>query len=114
MKIKNSNIQFESFNDGICDIYEEDEEGNKKYKYKGLKFSKRVLGFNRFFAAKAVQVKTNAVIRIPQIKGINNHDTLLLKGLGVYSIELIQEIDTTNPRCLDLTLNQLEMFEVAK
>lgn len=114
MKIKTKSIEFESFNDGICSIYTEDEEGNKIYKYKRIGFTKRVLGFNRYFAAKAVQVKTDTVIRIPQIKGIDNNDSVVISGFGRYTIELIQEINTTNPKSLDLTLNQLEMFEVVK
>jgi len=112
MKIKVPNIQFISFNDGVCDIYYEDEEENKIYKYKTLGFTKRVLGFNRFFVAKANQVRVNSVIRIPKIQGINNHDNVEIRGLGRYSIELIQEINDVNPPSLDLTLKQLEMFEV--
>lgn len=112
MRVKNKNIEFVSFSDGVCDIYYEDEEGNKTYKYKSLGLSKRVLGFNRFFTAKASQVKVNAVIRIPKIPGIDNHDNVEIKGCGRYSIELIQEIFDTNPQSIDLTLKQLEMFEV--
>lgn len=109
MKIK-TKMEFVSFNDGICDIYCEDEEGNKEYKYYSLGFSNRVLGFNRFFTAKANQVKVNAVIRIPKISGVDNHDTVEIIGAGKYSIELVQEIFESNPPCLDLTLKQLEVF----
>lgn len=114
MRIKTDNIEFISFNDGVCDIYMEDDDGNKAYKYTGLGFNNRVLGFGRYFEAKAVQVKTNAVIRIPQIPGIDTHDTLEIRGLGRYDIELVQDIYETNPPSIDLTLRQLEMFEVAK
>lgn len=114
MKIKTENIEFISFSDGICDIYTEDEECNKTYKYNSLGFSNRILGYNRMFAAKAVQVQTNAVIRIPQVSGIDVHDTLEIKGLGKYDIELAQNIFETNPPSIDLTLRQLEMFEVEK
>ena len=100
------NIEFVSFSDGVCDIYEETEEGEKNYKYRSLRYTERTLGYKRYFAAKAAQVQANAVIRIPEVKGINNHDTLL--------IELIQKVSDSNPRCLDLTLRQLEMFEVVK
>ena len=100
-------IEFISFSDGVCDIYEETEEGEKKYKY-------RSLGYKRYFAAKAAQVQTNAVIRIPEVKGINSHDTLVINGIGRYDIELIQRVNDSNPICLDLTLRQLEMFEVSK
>lgn len=112
MKIQVSNIEFTSFSDGICDIYTEDEEGQKNYKFKGLGFSDRVLGFNRHFAAKAVQVQANAVIRIPKVPGINIHDIIEIKNQGRYDIELAQNIKDSNPLSIDLTLRQLEMFEV--
>ncbi|WP_411680426.1 hypothetical protein [Clostridium thailandense] len=111
MKIKVPNIEFISFSDGICDIYTEDEEGNKDYKYTGLGFTNHVLGYNRAFAAQAVQVQANAVIRIPQVPGIDTHDTVEIRGIGRYDIELTQSIFETNPSSIDLTLRQLEMFE---
>lgn len=110
MKIK-TDIEFVAFKDGICDIYTEDEDGIKTYKYNNLCFDNRHLGFNRVFAAKAVQVKTNAVIRIPQVMNIGN-DKVEIKNIGKYSIELVQQIFDTNPPSIDLTLKQLEMFEV--
>ncbi|MFW2500161.1 hypothetical protein [Clostridium diolis] len=112
MKIKVPNIDFTCFKDGLCDIYNEDEEGNKNYKFKGLGFENRVLGFGRHYAAKAAQVKADAVIRIPKVPGINSHDTLEIKNLGKYDIELAQNILDSNPLSIDLTLRQLEMFEV--
>lgn len=113
MKIKTDNIEFISFNDGVCDIYTVDEEENKTNKYTGLGFSDSVLGFNRHFAAKAVQVKVNAVIKIPKVNGIDTHDTVDIKGLGKYDIEMVQNKFDTNPPSIDLTLRQLEMFTVA-
>ncbi|MBY6946545.1 hypothetical protein HYH65_18785, partial [Clostridium botulinum] len=57
MKIQNRKVEFQAYKDGICDIYSEDEEGQKTSKYTGLNFDKRVLGLNRHYAAKAVQVQ---------------------------------------------------------
>jgi len=113
MKIK-TDIEFISFSDGVCDIYSEDEEGNKTYKFTGLGLSNGILGFKRYYAAKAVQVQVNSVIKIPQVKGIDNHDTLEIKNVGKYDIEMIQPLYDTNPQCIALTLRQLEMFEVEK
>lgn len=112
MKIKTDNIDFVSFDDGICNIYTEDEDGNRIEKYKNLGFSNRVLGFKRYFTAAANQVKTDRVIRIPQVPGLDTHDTIEISGIGKYSIELVQSIFDTNPPSIDLTLRQLEMFEV--
>lgn len=114
MKIKTDNIEFVSFSDGICDIYTEDEEENKNYKLRGLGYEERVLGFKRHFAAKAAQVQANAVIRIPKVPGIDTHDTLEILNMGKYDIELAQNIKDSNPPSIELTLIQLEMFQVVK
>lgn len=112
MKIK-TDTEFISFSDGVCDIYTEDEESNKVYKYNSLGFSNRILGFKRYYAASANQVQINNVIRIPLVNGIDTHDTLEIKNLGKYDIDLAQIIYDTNPPCIDLTLKQLEMFTVS-
>ncbi len=109
MKIKVDNIDFISFSDGVCNIYTEDEDENKVYKFKSLGFNNRVLGFNRYFAAKAVQIKTDLVIRIPNVPGIDSYDTVEMPGMGKYSIQLIQDKFDTNPLSKDLTLRHLEM-----
>lgn len=112
MKIKTDNIEFESFNDGICDIYTEDDEGKKNYKYKHLGYSDRTLGYNRVFAAKAVQEQINAVIRIPLLINVNEHDIVKIENIGRFEIQLAQVKLETNPQSIDLTLKQLEMFKV--
>lgn len=103
MKIKPDNIEFISFSDGVCNIYSEDDEGNKTYKYKGLGFSNRVLGFKRFYAAAASQTDINKVIRIPQLKGITTYDHVEING-DIFDIKMVQAIYDTNPPCIDLTL----------
>lgn len=112
MKIK-TDTEFVSFSDGVCDISTVDEDGATTTKYSGLGFSNRVLGFNRAFAAKAVQVQVNAVIRIPRVPGVDIHDKVEIKGVGKYDVELAQVLFDTNPPSIDLTLKQLEMFTVA-
>lgn len=108
MKIK-TDTEFISFNDGVCDIYTVDDDDIKTNKYQKLGFTNKVLGYNRVFAAKAVQVQVNAVIKIPNVPGVNNHDTLEIIGTGKYDIEFVQTIFDTNPVSIDLTLRQLEV-----
>lgn len=109
MKIKQS-TEFVSFSDGVCNIYTEDDDGNKVYKYSGLAFSNQILGYNRIFAAKAVQVQANAVIKIPNVPGIDNHNKVEINGVGKYNVEAVQIKFDTNPQSIDLTLRQLEMW----
>lgn len=106
MKIKIDNIQFISFNDGICDIYSIDDEGNKTNKYTRLNFSNKVLGFNRYWAAAANQMQINRIIKIPLVNGIDTFDTVEIEGVGKYDIKATQEIYDSNPPCIILTLKQ--------
>lgn len=106
MKIKTNNIEFISFSDGVCDIYHEDEEGNKLYKYNSLGFSSKVLGYKRYFAARTANIQTDMVIKIPNVAGIDNYDSLTIDDIN-YSIEMVQVIATTNPQSIDLTLRKL-------
>ena len=82
MKIKAPNIEFIAFKDGVCDIYYEDEDGNKVEKYVALGFEKMV-------------------------QGIDNYDTVEIKNEGKYKIELIQEKNDTNPPSQDITLKRI-------
>lgn len=107
MKIKSNNIEFISFSDGICNIYSEDEEGNRVYKHKSLCFSNKILGYKRYFAARTAKVQTDMVIKVPNIGEIDNYDILSIDGIGCYSIEMIQVISTSNPPSKDLTLRKL-------
>jgi hypothetical protein len=111
VKIK-TDIEFISFSDGVCDVYAVDDDGEKTVKYTALCFSNRVLGFKRYYTAAANQTQINKVIRVPQVSGVDTHDTVEITGVGKYDIDMVQYIDDTNPPCIDLTLRQLEMFEV--
>ena len=105
MKIK-TNVEFISFNDGICDIFTTDQEGVRlPNKYTSLGFSKRVLGFKRYFEASARQIDINRVIRIPQLPGIDNYDFVEIDSVA-YGVKMVQEIYDTNPMCIDLTLDK--------
>lgn len=105
IKIKNDNIEFISFNDGICNIYAEDENGDRVDKYKKLGFSNRVLGFKRYFEAAANQININRVIRIPKLKNIDNYDYVEIDAVK-YGVKMVQEIYDTNPPSIDLTLDK--------
>ena len=112
MKIKMDNIEFVPFSDGICNIYTTDEEDKRIDKYKTLGYTNRVLGYARAFAARAVQIQTNGIIRIPKLDYINVHDMVEIPNVGIYEIVLVQNIFDTNPPSMDLTLRQLEANEV--
>lgn len=108
MKIKVPNVEFNSFKDGICNIYTVDEENNKTYKIRNINFDNRILGFKRVYAAQAVNSNINRVIRIPLIQEIDNYDCLEIVGEDCYyTIDVIQVIYDSNPRSIDLTLKKV-------
>ena len=109
MRIKRPrNIEFQAFKDGMCNIYNIDEEGNKNYKFKNLNFDNRILGFKRVYAAQAVNSNINRVIRIPFVSGIDNYDCLeIIREDCYYTIDVIQSIYDSNPASIDLTLKKV-------
>jgi hypothetical protein len=105
MKIK-MDTEFVSFTDGVCNIFTTDSEGERlPNKYSNLGFSKRVLGFKRYFEASGRQIDINRVIRIPQLPGIDNYDFVEIDSVK-YGVKMVQEIYDTNPPCIDLTLDK--------
>lgn len=107
--IQPKNIKFEAFNSGVCDIFIEEEDGNIEYKANNLPFSNKTLGYGRYYTAKASNTKVDRVIRIPYLPfSIDNHHTLCIGDMD-YFIELVQEIEDSNPRCLQLTLRELQV-----
>jgi len=105
VKIK-TNIEFQAYKDGICNIYSENEDGDKVYKHKNLAFDDRVMGFKRAYAAKSVQSDINRVIRIPLLNGIDNFDVVEILS-NTYYIDLVQQIFDSNPSSIDLTLKKV-------
>jgi hypothetical protein len=106
MKIKIGNIEFANFNDGICNIFTLDENGERiADKHTNLGFENRVLGFKRYFEASARQIDINRVIRIPQLSGIDNYDYVEIDNV-IYGVKMVQPIYDTNPLSMDLTLDK--------
>ena len=113
MEIKN-NGKFESFRNGIVDIYEIDG-ANKlgRCKESGLRFGYRTVGIKRFYAARGAQVDISSLIRIPQRQGISTQDVAVINGYR-YKIVQVQPIYDTNPPVTDLTLKQMGTLMVKK
>jgi len=105
MKIK-TDTEFISFNDGVCNIFALNENSVRMAdKFSNLGFSKRVLGFKRYFDAAARAIEINRVIRIPQLSGIDNYDFVEIDNV-LYGVKMVQEIYDTNPPSIDLTLDK--------
>lgn len=108
MKPKVNNIEFIAFEDGICDIYIQDDDNiTPNYKYEKLGFSKKILSYNRYFASNSVNNKISKVISIPLVSGIDAHDTVKIDDIE-YDLILAQEIYTSNPPSITLSLERKE------
>jgi len=106
MRIKIGNIEFATFNDGVCNIFPTDENQERlPNKYTSLGFSNRILGFKRYFEASARQIVINRVIRIPQLDCIDNYDFVEIDST-IYGVKMVQPIYDTNPPSMDLTLDK--------
>jgi hypothetical protein len=106
MKIKIDNIEFSNFNDGICNIFTTDEDGERiANKYTNLGFENRILGFKRYFEASARQIEINRVIRIPRFEDVDNQDYVEINN-KFYGVKMVQPIRDINPPSMDLTLDK--------
>ena len=97
------------YNDGLCEIFQLDENDERFVKHTGIRFQKRTLGFKRFYAAQAAQTDISRIIRIPNITSIDAHDYVEIIGEGVYEVLQAQDILDFSPNPIDLTLRRLEM-----
>ena len=107
MKIK-TDTEFVAFKDGVCKIYGVDYEGVETVKYTSLGFDNKILGFKRYYEARANQIEINRVIKVPAVGGITNYDFVEIDGV-IYGVKMVQEIYDTNPMCIDLTLDKARL-----
>ena len=98
-------VRFETFNDGLCDIYGAEQSAPK---FCRIRYGHRTLGANRYYIADQAEIELHSVIRILQNRMIDPHDCAMIDGV-TYDIEQVQHIDDTNPPVTDLTLRELSM-----
>lgn len=106
MQIKTP-VEFQTYNDGVIDIYETDDNGELLLipKFTDIHFEKRIIGAMRSFVAAQEDIKFTDLIRIPCINSISNYDMVIMGGCK-YEIKQIQNIFDTNPPSIDLSLNK--------
>lgn len=109
--------QIQTFEDGIVAISKVEnvaEPGdmpkNEAVEIGTLRFADRMLGYNRLYAAKAVNEQIDRMIRVPARDEISTKCTARVGGKE-YKISFVQLIVTVQPRAMDLTLARLESDE---
>lgn len=102
-------VKFESFLDGLCDLWQLDESRNPALLQAGIRFQNRVVGFKRNFTAEQAGRTVQKLIRIPQNPQVKK-GTFVVIGQEQYTVLQAQNIPDTVPRCTDLTLEQPDVL----
>lgn len=101
--------KFETFNDGIVELYETDESGEMKEECTArLRFQNRIVGEGQFYGAMAADIKISRRVRVPLWKNIDEDSAqfffAVIQG-SVYKVIRAQHYPGKTPPCTDLTLN---------
>ena len=97
--------KIQTFLDGTCDLYAQDENGKQKLVRENVPYQLRTVGSRRFFEAAQIGHTISRVIRIPDVGMALNDCFVTIRG-QTYQVLQAQEIMDTNPRCLQLSLEQ--------
>lgn len=120
MQIKR-NLQFQTFNDGICSIFEKSNNskpGNMpviglEKKEDRVPFERRKVGIRRFYDAKQENVEIELLLRIPEAFHVSTQDICIVSGVQ-YGIYQVQDVTDTMPQAKDISLKKLEeKYELA-
>ena len=102
--------KIQTFLDGTCDLYAQDENGKQKLVRENVPYQLRTVGSRRFYEAAQIGHTISRVIRVPDIgRHLNDCQVVIHDGTEkglLYQILQAQEIMDTNPRCLQLSLEQ--------
>ena len=106
MKIKTA-VEFQTFNDGVLDIYKTDDSGNKLENayLTNVRFQKRTAGITRIYAAAQAQESFTDIVRVPSGVLVSPYDIVVING-DDYEVKLVQEIYDTIPQSKDITLKK--------
>lgn len=122
MQRNKNQIMFQTFNDGICSIYEQQNTstpGNKpKMQLRRIAervpYETRKVGIRRFYDAKQENVEIERLIRIPAPFCVSTQNICILGGVQ-YGIYQVQDVLDSIPRSKDLALKRLEeKYEVGE
>lgn len=97
--------KIQTFLDGACDLYAQDENGSLQLVRQNLPYQLRTVGSKRFFEAAQIGHTISRVIRIPDIGMALNNCQVSIRGT-TFQVLQMQEIMDTCPRCLQLSLEQ--------
>ena len=110
--------KYQSFPDGLVSIYKVgdvalpgDMPSEGLILKNSLRYKERTVGLSRFYSAMQNNIKVDAVIRCPEVRGLSERATdilvaILIDGLQ-YEVKQIQYIEDARPPSMDLTLERV-------
>lgn len=97
---------FETFNDGIINIFSLDDEGDKGELIAKLRFGNQIIGSKRFYEAKTAKVDISKLIRIPLCEKIEAQEVIAVIDKENYKVKQVQHIYNSQPKKTVLTLQR--------
>ncbi len=110
MEIKTP-IKFETFNGGLVDIYETDDDDDIiRNSIKRRAFGEETIGVKRYFSARQNDIELEKVIHIHRDLKITTENAAVINRTR-YKIEQVQHKSDTNPPVTVLSLSQRGLYE---
>lgn len=113
----------QTFNDGVLAVYEvgniappgdRPKEGLIQKFDNLLPYEEKTVGVTRFIANKQEQSTIEQLLRIPRVSGIARENIVIPIDGEQYRIKQVQSINDVEPRCLDLSLERVDIaYELA-
>lgn len=101
----------QNFNEGEITIYRTEDRAQPGYypqielsKKVKLRYEKRSLGIQRYYAAAQNQIEVKRVVRVPKHPDVTNQDVAQTEDGTYYRIDHVSDVADVYPPCMDLTL----------
>ena len=101
----------QNFNEGEITIYRTDDRAQPGYypqielsKKVKLRYGKRSLGIQRYYAAAQNQIEVKRVVRVPKHPDVTNQDVAQTEDGTYYRIDHVSDVEDVYPPSMDLTL----------
>lgn len=98
--------KFETFNDGIVDVYDVNDDDRLEKAKEGLRFGNETVGVTRHYAARVADTRVDRVIHILR-QDIKPHQVAVIEG-EQYDIDKTDQVQNALPPITRLTLIELE------
>lgn len=110
--------KIQTFNDGVLSVYkvgnvaplgDRPKEGLIQKFDNTIPYEERTVGVTRFIANKQEQSIIEQLLRIPRVDGIARENVVIPIDGEQYRIKQVQSINDVEPRCLDLSLERVDV-----